>query len=145
MTRAAGKLSQARGDFGEEVARHALQELGVRMIEKVNTPFTVIRRMGRIVGAFPVEKVSGDFIGIGAAGKKVLVEVKYREDCLSISDFGKHQIAALEENSQLGGISLVVWVQRHVCSIYYWPMMELKKGAPLKPGEKFGLQLSINF
>ena len=145
MNSSAGRLSQTRGDFGEDIARRALDQFGVKMIEKVNTPWKVLWRNGRPVQAFTVEKVSGDFIGIGAFGKKVLVEVKYREEKLSLSDFEKHQIDALEENNQLGGISLVVWVQKHVCCIYYWPGMELKRGAPLKPGYPQGLQLSINF
>jgi hypothetical protein len=145
MARSSARLSQALGDFGEDVARHALKEFGVRMIEKVNTPWKVLWQNGRPVRAFAVEKVSGDFIGIGAAGKKVLVEVKYREDKLSLSDFEKHQISSLEENHQLGGISLVVWVQKHICCIYYWPRMELKKGCPFKPGCPNGLQFSINF
>jgi penicillin-binding protein-related factor A (putative recombinase) len=148
MTNATGRLSQARGDFGEDIALRALQDFGVKMIEKVNTPWKVLWKNCRPVQAFVTEKVSGDFIGIGAGGKKVLAEVKYREDTLSLSDFKYHQIDKLEENSQLGGVSLVVWVQRHVCCIYWWPAMILKKGAPIKAGspeEKQGLQLSINF
>ena len=145
MTRSSARLSQARGNLGEDVARHALKEFGVRMIEKVNIPWKVIWQGNRPVKAFTAEKVSGDFIGIGAAGKKVLVEVKYREDKLSLSDFEKHQIDALEENHQLGGISLVVWVQKHICCIYYWPRMELKKEHPFNPGCPNGLQLSINY
>jgi recombination protein U len=140
-----GIQSKKSGDFGEEVARYALQKFGVKMVEKVNTPWTIIWKNKRPAHAFPAERVSGDFIGIGALGKKVLAEVKYREDKLSLSDFEKHQVDALEENHQLGGISLVVWVQKHICCIYYWPRMELKKGAPLKPGYPQGLQLSINF
>ena len=143
-----GLLSQKSGDFGEAVARRALEQFGVRMIEKVNTPWKVLWRNSRPIQAFVTEKVSGDFIGIGANGKKVLAEVKYREDTLSLSDFKNHQIDKLEENSQLGGVSLVVWVQRHVCCIYWWPAMIIKKGAPIKAGspeEKNGLQLSINF
>ena len=139
------RKSQVSGDFGEAVARQALHQFGVRMVEKVNTPWKVLWAVKKIVNAFPVEKVSGDFIGIGAAGKKILVEVKYREDKLSLSDFESHQIDKLEENHQLGGISLVVWVQKHVCCIYYWPRMELKKGFPFNPGCPNGLQLSINY
>ncbi len=140
-----GLRSKTTGDFGETIARHALQQFGVKMIEKVNTPWKVLWKNGRPIQAFPAKKVSSDFIGIGANGKKVLVEVKYREESLSRSDFEDHQVDSLEENSQLGGVSLVVWVRRGSCCIYYWPAMILKKGTPIKPGEKQGLQLSINF
>jgi penicillin-binding protein-related factor A (putative recombinase) len=140
-----GIKSKRSGDFGESVARYALREFGVRMIEKVNTPWKVLWKNGHPAQAFVIEKVSGDFIGIGAGGKKVLVEVKFRDNCLSLSDFEKHQIDALEENNQLGGISLVVWVTHKTWNIYYWPSMVLKKGAPIKPGEKQGLQMSREY
>jgi penicillin-binding protein-related factor A (putative recombinase) len=141
----AHRKSQASGDFGEQIARQALHQFGICMIEKVNTPWKVLWAGKKIVNAFPVEKVSGDFIGIGVAGKKVLVEVKYREDKLSLSDFESHQIIKLEENSRLGGISLVVWIMKHEWAIYYWPAMHLEKGKPYQPGDEHGLQLSNPF
>jgi hypothetical protein len=145
MNRSEGIRRQASGDFGEAIAKHALESAGIRMVEKVNSCFTLIRRMGRIVGAFPAAKVSGDYIGIGPHGKKVLAEVKYRPDSLSLSDFEEHQRDALEVNHQFGGISLVVWVRKHEYAIYYWPQMVLEKGSPYKPGDKRGLQLSNTF
>jgi len=156
MTRSAreiGKGSQAAGNFGETIARNALEFAGIKMIEKVNTPFKIlwkkVPRFGHLVNVpdrvFPVEKVSGDFIGIGPQGKKVLAEAKYREDVLSLSDFEDHQRLALETNHQFGGISLVVWVRRREWAIYYWPDMKLEKGKPYQPGDKRGLQLSKPF
>jgi penicillin-binding protein-related factor A (putative recombinase) len=140
-----GRISQSKGDLGETIARRALDQFGVKMIEKVNTPWKVLWKNGRPISAFVVEKVSGDFIGIVPGGKKVLAEVKYRDEKLSLSDFEDHQIEALNENYELGAISLVVWVRRHECAIYWWQAMNLKKGAPIKPGEKTGLQLTIPF
>jgi|WetSurMetagenome_2_1015567.scaffolds.fasta_scaffold285826_3 hypothetical protein len=140
-----GTKSQEAGDFGEEIAKHALEFAGYHMVEKVNSCFKLIRRMGKIVGAFPAAKVSGDFIGIGLQGKKLLAEVKYREELLSRADFKDHQWDALEVNYKFGGISLVVWVQRHEWAIYNWPEMDLEKGHPYKPGDRRGLQMSNSF
>lgn len=139
------RQSKKSGDFGEDIAKYALEFAGFKMVEKVNSCFTLIRRMGRIVGAFPLKKVSGDFVGLGPLGKKMLAEVKYREDVLSRSDFEDHQWRALEENHLFGGISLVVWIRRRQWAIYYWPEMHLEKGEPYQPNDKRGLQLSNPF
>jgi len=123
-----GKVSQTRGAVGEKIARLMLQTMGVEMIEKISTPYVVTHRgkNGWIKIAHS-EKVSGDIRGIiPGSGRRVLVEVKARENNLRKSDFtGKdrdyHQLRKLQENHALGAISLIVWIHPYDNLILRWP------------------------
>jgi penicillin-binding protein-related factor A (putative recombinase) len=131
-----GYANKKSGDFGEEIAKITLREfgyrIGIRMIEKVHTPYKLIYKNGKVTHAFPLEKVSGDFIGIGSNGQKILIEVKKTQDHLSWADFKEHQREALEINNCYGGLSLVIWVYKHTCTVYDWKYMKLIKGQPIK-------------
>lgn len=146
-----GIKSQKMGEFGEQIAQYALKEFGLRMIERVNTPWKIIWKKnsnGVNIPArvFPAAKVSGDFRAIGPAGKSVLIEVKYRENSLVYSDLEDHQIRALHEHTIHGGLSFLLWITQNLWMIYDWSEMPLKKGGPaIKPGEKQGLQMMRNY
>jgi penicillin-binding protein-related factor A (putative recombinase) len=146
-----GYQNKKSGQFGEDIARLALQSYGVKMIEKVNTPWTILWKKDPITGknipshAFPSEKVSGDFIGIWETGIKVLVEVKKYDDKLSLSVFSDDQIKSLTDNATLGAMSLIVWVRKSMADIYLWPQMRIIKGEPMKPGALSGMVYRYQF
>ena len=127
------KRRRASGEVGQEIVRLEMRRRRFKMVEAVHTPWRVVRKMGRIVGAFPVEKVSGDFIAVGENGRKVLVEVKSRETGnLPWSAFEDHQVAALSENVSVGGLSIVAWVQGTTVKFYHWPIQDFGPGKSMK-------------
>lgn len=127
------KVSVSLGQGGELVTRSSLTRLGFEMIERVHTPWRIQRKGKKIVGATPVERVSGDFIAIEpGTGKKVLVESKLRKgDRIRWSDLEKHQIEALDNNHALGGISLVSMTCDYGHCILRWPIEGFEPGKSL--------------
>ena len=134
-----GYKNRAEGDFTQELTERELNRLGYRMVEAVNTPWKVIRNGKRIVGAFPVAKVSGDFRALEPmTGRSVLVEVKsHKGDTLPWSAFEDHQRRALEEHHVTGGISLISWVIDGKVLIWKWPVEGFGPGKSIPmPGKQ---------
>jgi hypothetical protein len=104
------RRNQIKGRIGECAARFALQTLGVKCLQQIATP-VVLGRMGRVsvVKGYGA-KVAGDFMGLTADGRGVLVEVKRRDEVLVWSDFEAHQHEALAKWVSSSGVALVVWV-----------------------------------
>lgn len=110
-------------------------QLGFSCIERIETGFTLKRKDGEIVGAFPSAKVSGDVRAIGPGGVTVHCECKYRPaDRLKWSDFEKHQLDHLEAVTKAGGWAFVSWVTSLYPARLYWLQwpFPLKKGSALK-------------
>ncbi len=125
--RAMGQRSMAKGIVGQDVIMWRLRAIGVLMVERVHTPWRIERsrakpgQPSRIIAAYPLEKVSGDFRGVLPGGKSVLVEVK-RVAHLTFGEFDKHQVDALNEHAQLGGLSLIGWVYEGGDAVLAWPV-----------------------
>jgi hypothetical protein len=121
-----GRANREQGERGEEIARMQLALLGVRRLERIEVGWKVLRgEDGRIVDAFPMEKVSGDFKGILPGGTAVHVEVKSRgrRDKLRYSDLKTHQVTALDEHVSFDGLGLVCWVTvAGECLVMRWPI-----------------------
>ncbi len=117
------RRNRKAGYSSEEAAAAQLRAMGFRMVEPIQTGWRVVRdRHGRIVNAFPLEKVSGDIRAVAPGGRSVLVEVKERDRNLRWSDFQPHQREALDEHAALGGLSLVVWLHRGHFYVLPWPI-----------------------
>ncbi|MCP4141935.1 MAG: hypothetical protein GY755_16945 [Chloroflexi bacterium] len=106
------KRQSKQGKRGETIARHELEKIGVKKIEKVGTPFTITetRKIGRKIfyAGFFGEKVAADWIGTTSSGVGVLCEVKTTHNKnLTYSALRKHQP---EKLSEYLGIALLVWV-----------------------------------
>lgn len=121
INRAAGRRRNRTGQVGQDVILWRLLEIGVQMVESVNTPWKIKRVGGKIVGAIPMKKVNGDFRGIMPGGQSVLVEVKTNAT-LPYAAFQDHQRAALDEHHRLGGLSLVGWVCGAESFVMRWPL-----------------------
>lgn len=130
-----GRRNRAAGEAVEDYAADLLRRLGLAMIERVHTPWKVVRgKGGAIKHAFPVEKVSGDFRAVlPSTGQSVLVEVKSRAQQLCWSDFRPHQREALTDHDAAGGLSLVVWHEQQsgTVHVFAWPCPRLTRGDPL--------------
>lgn len=119
-----GYKNRAAGEFGEILVKSALQRLGLKLVEKVNTPWKVVFGPNRRpIHAYPIEKVSGDFRAVEpATGRNVLVEVKTHDGpTLTWSTFRPHQIAALAENHACKGLSFMAWVREGCVHLIAWP------------------------
>jgi hypothetical protein len=112
------------GNAGEAIAAMELSRRGVEFVEPIRTGWGIVRgKGGRIVDAFPIEKVSGDLIGIiPHTGQFVRAEVKTTDGRLPYSQLEPHQHAALQRHHELGGLSLLVWVHDGVVSVMRYPV-----------------------
>jgi hypothetical protein len=146
-----GKRNKRNGDWAEELAAEALRRLGFKCVEPIQTGFKVVRSGERIIGAYPLEKVSGDIKAIAPGGRAVHCEVKYQPDPyqnLQWSMFtrkGKsHQIKALNDTVAAGGIALVVWVRGYteVC-VLQWPIPGFEKGKGISWEQACALKVEI--
>jgi hypothetical protein len=111
-----GKRNKRNGDFAEALAVEALRRAGFRCVEPIRTGWIIKRHGVQIVGAVPLDKVSGDIKAIAPGGRAVHCEVKYVPDgnlCWSVfTRKGKdHQIRCLNETVEAGGLGLVVWIR----------------------------------
>ena len=133
-----GRASQDLGEAGEAIARAILARHGVREVERVHTPWKVLwgrDEHGRrsVKDAFPVEKVSGDFIGIiGTSGIKVLVECKATDgDRIEFSRLEDHQVMALNRNHEHGAVSMLFLLIQGRAFLLRWPHPGFKHGTSL--------------
>jgi len=134
MARAQAKLGKA----GEEHAMRAVEALGVEMVERIGTPFKIIKTKiiynstwYQIVWG---EKVSGDTRGILPGGRAVLIETKTILDRnLRWSDLRPHQPGRLSQHAELGGWSLLVWVHSTGIYILEWPISDFYHGKSITP------------
>ena len=132
------KERQRNGARAEEAVARALANRGFQMIEKIEVPWSVDRAGKRYARA----KVSGDFRAVDPLrvrlspgveidlGRSVLVEVKKHDMRLPWSAFRPHQIDALKRHRDLGGLSIVAWVDRGEILLIDWDVIEQKGFAP---------------
>lgn len=143
----AGKQSRTSGVVGETLTRAAMVRMGFTMIERVHTPWKIIRKTdpsakggSRIIGAAPEEKVSGDFRAIwpvtwenSLVGVSVLVESKLRDDRIQWSDVEEHQRDALQRHHDAGGLSyLSVVLGGRGATLMRWPIPGFGPGSSIR-------------
>jgi hypothetical protein len=109
ITSARGARSRARGAILEQATLLTMRQGGL-LAWNIATPSTVTRQ--RRVWT---ERVAGDFFGVTPDGVAVLVECKHRTDAKGQprrpvpSDFEAHQIDALRQVHQRGGLAMIAW------------------------------------
>lgn len=124
-----GERQQRVGAKGESKAAVALKGKGLKMVAEMPTP--MVRAPGnRIIYR---AKVFGDISAIvPGTGQKVLVEVKTKDVVrLKYSILRPHQVAALQENHELGGLSLLVWVVKGKAHVMRWPIEDFVPNSSL--------------
>lgn len=130
-----GRASQGLGEAGEAICRAIMARHGIKQIERVHTGWKVLWGIenGRRVPkeAFPIEKVSGDFIGM-MNGLKVLVECKTTDsDRIEFSRLAPHQVMALDQTVQNEGVSMLFVLIGGQASLLRWPVPGFKPGTSL--------------
>ena len=140
------RRNRKAGFSSEEAAAAQLRALGFHMVEPIETGWRVVRdRHGRIVRAFPLEKVSGDIRAVAPGGRSVLVEVKERDRNLRWSDFQPHQREVLTRHAALGGLSLVMWLHNGRFYVLQWPIPGFGPRKSISPARAVGLSMSQNW
>lgn len=135
--RARGKAARSAGKVGEALTKAELIRNGYRFVERVHTPWKVVRRVengrSRIVGAVPEEKVSGDFRAVAPGGRSVLVEAKFDgKDRVLWSDLEDHQIESLNDHRQAGGLSILSVVIGGRAWLLEWPVPDFGPGRSIR-------------
>lgn len=107
-----GKQVQAIGAQAERTIQFLMSQMGFRFVEPIETGWRVQRIKGRITGATPIQKVSGDITAVTPHCRPVHVEVKsivgrkvgnkFVDDRLSASAIDTHQRKALNDKSEFG-------------------------------------------
>jgi hypothetical protein len=149
---AQGRANKRIGAIKEALIAQRLRELGLRRVERREVGWRIQRLKGRVVGASPMGRVSGDFTAVAPGGIYVHVEAKHHSDpdaALSLSDFQKdgakdrNQLDALDDYARLGCLSLVAWSSPRGVCVLLWPIPSLAKGAPLSWAAASILDLKI--
>jgi hypothetical protein len=135
--------NRKQGNAGENLVLTELLRRGVALVERIETGWGIVRgKGGKIVSAFPLAPVSGDFRGILAGGRSVLVEVKTIPERLPYSALELHQHVALKDHHDDGGLSLVAWVNGEVVIIFEYPNPAFKPRKSITVGDvqEWGLE-----
>lgn len=130
-----GRASQGLGEAGEAICRAIMARHGIQRIERIHTGWKVLWGVenGKRVPkeAFPIEKVSGDFIGM-MNGLKVLVECKATDgDRIEFSRLASHQVMALDDTVRLQGLAMLFVLIGGLPSLLKWPIPGFKPGTSL--------------
>ena len=135
------KREDRMGKAGQNIAASVLSGMGIEMVEKIGTPVRLVPVNPRqnIFKVFWEEAVSGDHRGILPGGISVLAETKTILDRnLRYSDLRHHQPERLQEHSQHGGISLLIWVNgsyRENVFVMLFPIIGFEPGKSIKVEE----------
>lgn len=106
-------MSQAnRGRALEELVMAANAQYlskGIAVVQKVPTPWQVIRQGARIVSAFPERKSTVDFVGI-ACGRAIAFDAKSTQNKtrFPLDNLEPHQFEFLKSWHSLGGVAFVL-------------------------------------
>ena len=139
------KAQQVIGRHGEDIARNALHQAGVEMVEKIGTPVLLSPVLSNKPNVFHVawgEKVSGDHRGLLYGGQSVLAETKTILDRnLRYSDLREHQPERLRIHAEFGGLSLLVWVHSTGVYVMKFPIAGFVPGTSLAPHQAEALNV----
>lgn len=132
-----------------EHANEQYKAKGVALIQKVATPWTVIRRGKQIVSAFPAEKSTIDFIGV-ANGKSIAFDAKqcHLKTSFPLKNIEPHQIYFMCQWWKNGGVPFWLIEMTSLGEVYrvdhfemleYWNVFKGygRKSIPIKDFDKF--------
>jgi recombination protein U len=83
------------------------EERGIALVRRVPDPWRVVRRGGRVVGAFPARKGLVDYLGVWR-GVPVAFDCKETGGVLSFSKLPAHQLEFLERWACQGGLAALL-------------------------------------
>ena len=109
----------------EETIIYANEQYAIRniaMIQKISTPWKVIRSGNRIVSAFPEGKSTLDFRGTILGGQAISFDCKETEkESLPLANIEEHQIDYIREALNIGELSFLLCHILPTQKYYYIP------------------------
>lgn len=122
-----------------ELANKQYKRKGIALIQKISTPWTVIRKGKQIVSAFPEGKSTLDFRGTVAPGTSVSFDCKETIDerGLPLANVQPHQIDYIRTALAVGEVAFILCYmvrqdKRYFISgedvIHYWDRWKENKG-----------------
>lgn len=127
--------------FEEEVilTNEIYRRKGTALIQKISTPWTVIRKGKQIVNAFPNGKSTLDFRGTIYGGFSISFDCKESENekGLPLSHIQEHQIEYIRDAIDIGEVSFILCLmkkqnKRYLISgktvLQYWDHWQKNKG-----------------
>jgi recombination protein U len=127
--------------FEEEVklANEAYLQRGIALVQKISTPWVVIRRGRQIVSAYPEGKSTLDFRGTVAGGLSISFDCKESEDerGLPLKHIQPHQIEYMRNALNVGEIFFILCYMKKLDRRYriggqrvlnFWDRWQANKG-----------------
>jgi recombination protein U len=108
-----------------EYANQQYLAKNIAQVQKVATPWKVVRKGSKIVSAFPEKKSTVDFIGV-YKGRAVAFDAKSTENKtrIPLGNFEEHQLQFLINHLRLGGTAFYIIEFKLLKEIYYLHVMD---------------------
>ncbi|ULL14344.1 Holliday junction resolvase RecU [Paenibacillus sp. H1-7] len=118
-----------RGMGLETLIEHANAQYaskGIAQIQKIATPWKVIRKGKQIVSAFPEKKSTVDFIGVYGKGRALAFDAKSTQNKtrIPLANFEDHQIKFLLQCCRMGGSAFYIIEFKTLGEIYYLHILD---------------------
>ncbi|MBS6503515.1 MAG: Holliday junction resolvase RecU [Clostridium sp.] len=127
--------------FEEEIIRANIyyKNKGQALIQKISTPWNIVRRGKQIISAFPQEKSTLDFRGTVKDGVSISFDCKESEDerGLPLRHIQSHQIEYIRHALEVGEISFILCAMKKLNKVFfiqgeivleYWDRWKENKG-----------------
>ena len=135
------KMANKGRGFEEEViiANKQYERKGIALVQKISTPWTVIRRGKQIVSAFPEGKSTLDFRGTVYPGTPISFDCKETQDerGLPLANILEHQIDYIKTALEVGEVSFILcYMVKHdkrylipgEIALWHWDIWQRNKG-----------------
>lgn len=111
--------------FEEEVIRanRYYQNKGQALIQKISTPWNIVRRGKQIISAFPEGKSTLDFRGTVKGGLSISFDCKECEELrgLPLKHILDHQIEYIRQALEVGETSFILCQMKNLNKVYFIP------------------------
>lgn len=127
--------------FEEEVIRANTyyKNAGQALVQKISTPWNVVRRGNKIINAFPQGKSTLDFRGTVKGGLSISFDCKECEEekGLPLKHIQEHQIEYIRNALEIGEISFILCSMKKLNKVFfihgeivieYWDRWKANKG-----------------
>ncbi|MGL5676824.1 MAG: Holliday junction resolvase RecU [Cellulosilyticaceae bacterium] len=119
------KMANKGKGFEDEVnlANKVYHNRGIALVQKISTPWQVIRRGAQIVSAFPTGKSTLDFRGTVKGGMSISFDCKESEDPngLPLKHIKEHQIEYMRDALEVGENSFLLCFMKSTSMRYFIP------------------------
>lgn len=116
-----------------EYANEQYKSKGIALVQKISTPWNVVRKGKKIVNAYPTGKSTLDFRGTVKGGVPISFDCKETTDKkgLPLANIQDHQLDFIRQELEMGAVSFILVHMKHVDKYFiihgetvvkYWDM-----------------------